>query len=104
MKKKMIYTYNGHEYDPETKNLKYFKKAIPMCCGTYTKAEIRKLKNNLNTAIDWLRGLQQAEIRFLDGEANLDECVKLERAQLNELIKSIVYALGGEDILKDKNE
>lgn len=104
MEKKMIYTYNGHEYDPETKHLKYFRKVIPMYCSGYTNAEIRKLKNNLNTAIDWLRGLQQAEIRFLDGEANLDECVKLERAQLNELIKSIVYALGGEDILKDKNE
>lgn len=101
MEKKITYTYNGHEYDPETKNLKYFRKAIPMCCGTYTKAEIQKLKNNVNNAIDWLAGIQEAEIRHQG--LNMSETqLKLEKLQLNELVRSIVYALGGEDILKDK--
>lgn len=74
-----------------------------MCCGTYTKAEIRKLKNNVNSAIEWLSGIQQAAI----GHQGLDvpkTQLELEKLQLNELVRSIVYALGGEDILKDKNE
>jgi hypothetical protein len=101
MEKKITYMYNGHEYDSETKNLKYFRKAIPMCCGTYTEGEIRKLKNNVNSAIDWLAGIQQAEIGHQGVDVSKTQ-LELEKSQLNELVRSIVYALGCEDILKDK--
>ncbi len=92
-------TYNGFEVDPETKNLKYFKAPIPMCCGVYTEAEIRKLKNTVNGAISQLSGIQQMG---LQGEEVPDGYYELELEKLNEMVRSIVCALGAQNILKDE--
>lgn len=102
MDKSKLYTHDGFEVNVETTNLKHFREQIFMGSGVYTDQEIRKLKNNLDAAISMLSGLQQFSLRgeSLGGAAFREHC--RARLELNELAKSIVYALGAEVILKDK--